>query len=432
MTTTANVTPSADSRITVLFMQTQTYFGADSQIHASIARHLDREHFRVIVACNRGDASGSAALEQFRAIPDVEVIPTDFGPSRADASGFRLAVEAIRRLPFIWGLARLARFARRSGVDIVHGTEKPRDVLYGYLIARACGAKVITQLHVKVEDWIKPMTRRIMSRDDGLIGVSRFVADSAVEMGYRADRVYSVMNALELDRWQPDVVDGAGVRSELGLPEGIPLVGIVARVFPWKGHETLIRALAIVRDRGLPFHLLIVGDDDPRATPDGGSYSSQLRELVSDLKLGPQVTFTGFRSDVPELMAALDVFAMPSFEEPFGMVYLESLAMRTPVVASRSGGVVEFIEDGVTGLLSHPEDVGELADDLARLIADPALRAQIGEAGREMVLSAYASPRMAHDTERVYRRILAAESRVIRRRARQNRDRPPSAAITPE
>ena len=145
MTTTANVTPSADSRITVLFMQTQTYFGADSQIHASIARHLDREHFRVIVACNRGDASGSAALEQFRAIPDVEVIPTDFGPSRADASGFRLAVEAIRRLPFIWGLARLARFARRSGVDIVHGTEKPRDVLYGYLIARACGRRPLSR-----------------------------------------------------------------------------------------------------------------------------------------------------------------------------------------------------------------------------------------------------------------------------------------------
>lgn len=405
MTTSSN-NGEPRKRITVLFVQTQSYFGADSQIHASIAEHLDRDRFHVIVACNDGAGGASPALDRFSQIPNTEVIPLDFGPSRGDATAGRFALEALRRLPFVWGLVRLARIARARQVDVVHGTEKPRDVLYGYLIGKACGAKTITQLHVKVEDWIKPLTRRVMGHNDALVGVSRFVAQSALDMGYRPERINHVLNALEIDRWQPDHIDVRRLRDEFGVDDDTALLAIIARVFPWKGHEKLIRALALVRDRGLSFRLLVVGDDDPRATPGGGAYSADLRRLVTDLGLADHVLFTGFRTDVPALMASIDVLAMPSFEEPFGMVYLEALAMRTPVVALRSGGVVEFIEHGVTGLLSDPDDSAGLADNLASLIADRDLRRRIGENGRQMVLRDFASPRMARDMEAVYRSIL--------------------------
>jgi glycosyltransferase involved in cell wall biosynthesis len=393
-------------RITVLFMQTQTFFGADSQIHASIAEHLDRNRFRVIVACNDDAGRGSQALEQFRRIPDTDIVPMDFGPSRGDGGMIRFALTAIRGLPFVWRLVRLMRYARAQGVDVVHGTEKPRDVLYGFLVGRACGARTLTQLHVKVEDWIRPLTRRLMRHDDALVGVSRFVSRSAVDMGYRPERIHTVLNALEVERWQPGTVDGTTVRSDLDIADDVALIAIVARVFPWKGHERLIRALAAVRQRGHKFHLLIVGDDDPRATPDGGVYSSQLRGVVAELDMTDVVTFTGFRSDVPALMSAIDVFAMPSYEEPFGMVYLEAMALEKPVVGLRSGGVVEFVHEGVTGLLSDPDDELGLADNLAALIADPELRCRMGTAGRETVLARFSSPRMAQDMAAVYENVV--------------------------
>ena len=393
-------------RITVLFMQTQTFFGADSQIHASIAEHLDRKQFRVIVACNDGAGGGSAALEEFRRIPDTDVVALDFGPSRGDDGMIRFALRAIRGLPFVWRLVGLMRYARAQGVDVVHGTEKPRDVLYGYLVGRACGARALTQLHVKVEDWIRPSTRRVMRHDDALVGVSRFVSRSAVDMGYRPERIHTVLNALEVERWRPDTVDGTPVRKELDIADDVALIAIVARVFPWKGHERLVRALAAVGQRGLRFHLLIVGDDDPRATPDGGVYSSHLRRVVAELDMTDVVTFTGFRSDVPALRSAIDVFAMPSYEEPFGMVYLEAMAMEKPVVGLRSGGVVEFVDEGVTGLLSDPDDEVGLADNLSALIADPELRRRMGRAGRETVLARFSSPRMARDMTTVYEHIV--------------------------
>jgi glycosyltransferase involved in cell wall biosynthesis len=127
---------------------------------------------------------------------------------------------------------------------------------------------------------------------------------------------------------------------------------------------------------------------------------------VSDLELVDHVTFTGYRFDVPAIMAGIDVFAMPSYEEPFGMVYLEAMAVRKPVVGSRSGGVVEFIQEGVTGLLSDPDDEVGLADNLAILLADPDLRARMGSAGREAVLDGFTSSRMSEDMEAVYRNML--------------------------
>jgi glycosyltransferase involved in cell wall biosynthesis len=389
-------------------MQAQTYFGADSQIHASIARHLDPERFRVIVACNRGVGSGSPALDAFSGIPGVLVIPTDFGPSRGDArSKLELALITLRRLPHLWSLARLAWFARTNRVDIVHGTEKPRDVISGFLVGRFAGAKTLTHVHIKMENWIHPLARWVMHRNDALVGVSAFVAQSAVNLGYPPTQIHHVLNGLEVERWNPDDVQCDYVRNAFGVADDVALIAIIARVFPWKGHEQLVRALARVRDQQLAFHLLIVGEDDTRATAGNVSHLERLRRVVDELDLGDHVTFTGFRADVPQLMKAIDVFAMPTYEEPFGMVFLEALAMRTPVVSLRSGGVVEFIDENVTGLLSDPYDEDQLVENLARLISDPDLRLRMGKAGRETVLSRHTSARMAADMADVYRTVLA-------------------------
>src|SRR3989442_221995 len=141
-----------------------------------------------------------------------------------------------------------------------------------------------------------------------------------------------------------------------------------------------VRSRAVLRAEFPALRLLVVGEDYRLA--DGESYLEQLKSLVRDLGVEEHVIFTGHRSDMPDLMAACDVFALPSFEEPFGLVFAEAMAMKRPVVALTNGGTPEVVEHGKCGLLSPPGDVDALAANLLRLLGDPALRTQFGEYGR--------------------------------------------------
>jgi glycosyltransferase involved in cell wall biosynthesis len=149
-----------------------------------------------------------------------------------------------------------------------------------------------------------------------------------------------------------------------------------------------------------------VGEDDSRANPGGGSFLAELEALVARKGMTGKVTFTGFRCDIPRLMSAFDIYAMPSYEEPLGMVYLEAMALGKPVVAYHSGGVPEVVEDQITGLLTEPYQIATLAQSLRTLALDPILRQKMGAAGRERVLRESTPERMCTRMELVYRAIL--------------------------
>jgi len=393
-------------KINVLFMQSQHYFGSDSMIHSLIMRHLDRSRVSVHVACNVGSMDDkSPSFRALEAIPDVLLRPTEFGPSVNGQTRSRVARDFLRAPPTLLSLTSLAAYAKKHQIDVVHGTEKPRDAFYGLLIGRLVGARCITYLHVKVEDWISPLVRWAMKHDDALIGVSRFVAESAIAKGYPAEKTHHVLNALDTSRWN-EAVDGSAVRAELGIAPHVPLMAIISRLFPWKGHTDLLKALPKVKESVPEFKLLIVGEDDPRATPGGGSYMAELEALTRELGLLDQVVFTGFRSDIPQLLAASDVFAMPTFEEPCAVAFLEAMPMRKPIVALDSGGTPELVERGRAGLLSPPGDIDALAANLVAVLRDPDLRARMGEHGRQRVQDFLNPRRLANEIEQVYRRVL--------------------------
>jgi glycosyltransferase involved in cell wall biosynthesis len=138
------------------------------------------------------------------------------------------------------------------------------------------------------------------------------------------------------------------------------------------------------------------------------SFMAELKELARELALLDHVVFTGHRSDMPALLAAADVFALPSFEEPFGLVFLEAMAMKKPVAALDNGGTPEVVEHGKSGLLSPPHDVPALAENLLTLLRDPGLRARMGEYGRRQVEARFTPDRMARDAEEVYDELVRA------------------------
>jgi glycosyltransferase involved in cell wall biosynthesis len=194
------------------------------------------------------------------------------------------------------------------------------------------------------------------------------------------------------------------VRAELGFTDEHLVVGIVGRVTPAKGHREFLEMAAHLAGPFPNARFLIVGEAT-RGEEDEG------RAILDGLATGPlreRVTVTGFRSDVPDLLAGLDVFAFPSHNEAFGLALIEAMAAGLPTVSSDCDGVLDIVVEGQTGLMVAPKDGARLADATARLLEDAALRERMGHAGRERVLAHFTEEQMAAAMDRLYVEALAA------------------------
>jgi glycosyltransferase involved in cell wall biosynthesis len=177
--------------------------------------------------------------------------------------------------------------------------------------------------------------------------------------------------------WGGDGEAGGGaarVRAELGIPEGVPVVGNIANFKAAKDHATLLRAAAKVRGELPEVRFVLVGQ---------GPLEPQARRLAAELGLDGTVVFAGFRTDAPKLAAAFDVFALSSTYEGLPIALIEAMALGRPAVVTGVGGTPEVVEDGAQGVVVPPRDPGALAGGLLRLLGDTGLRAKMGAMARE-------------------------------------------------
>ena len=390
---------STDKRTRVLFVNSALLAGADTWIHFLLLRNLSRSQFELHAAGQAG--STASAFEQLRAIPGIALHPTNFGPSLWRQSNLQKLASIAGALPAAASMAGLVAYIRRHRIEILHSTDRPRDAIACVVLAALTGAKSLIHAHVNYGDWMGRGVTWAFGQADAIVGVSSHTARTFVEAGYRPDRVHAVLNAIEPSHWDPSL-DPAPGRASLGVPDGAPLIVSVARLFPGKGHFELLSALALVKQEFPNLRLAVVGSDYP---PDSGT-TRMLKEHARELGIEENVVFTGQRPDVASLLAACDVFSLPSFEEPFGLVFAEAMAMKRPVVALTNGGTPEVVEHGKCGLLSPPGDIHALAANLLRLLRDPALRTQFGEYGRSRVEQHFTPQRMASDFATLYARML--------------------------
>jgi glycosyltransferase involved in cell wall biosynthesis len=397
---------AANAKVGVLFVGSAILppLGADTQIHVRILEELDRSTHELHAACVR--CSGGAptpTYEALRRIPDLRLVFVNLGPELCVRTRWGKVRGLIATLPAVGSIARLARYTRRNRIDVLHASDRPRDAATCVLLGRLTGAKSVIHCHNAHGVWMSRLLRWALQRADARIAVSDAVAETYLETGHDPATTHTIHNAVDLAGWVP----GRGrdeARSELGIPDGAPVVITVCRLFPSKGTAELIRAVATLRREHPDIRLLVVGRD---LSPDG-SFKRELTRLTTDLDVERNVIFTGHRHDVADLMAASDVFAMPSVWEPFGLVYAEAMAMELPVVALNTGGTPEVVEHARSGLLSEPGNQAKLTENLSRLLRDAELRRQMGAYGRRRVEESFTPDRLAASAASVFRLVASA------------------------
>lgn len=391
-------------KIGVMFVHAQEEFGADAAVHADIMRGLDRARFEVHVACTAGTGGVEPLpLRIMRSIPELRVRPTHFLPwAGRDLSKLRTTLPALSAVPKdFWDLRR---YVKANRIRIIHSTDRPRNAAYSVALGKLTGVKSIVHVHVKWSQDYSRAARWSVEQADAIFSISQYVTRSVIDMGRRPQDVHTVLNAIDPTRWDPSL-DGASLRRELGIPLEVPLLASVSRLFSWKGQRELLRAFALSRAEFPELRLMIVGED---TSGSGGAYLRELHDLATELGVSDAVTFTGGRSDIPRVMAACDIFTLPSFEEPFGLVFLEAMAMARPVVAIDNGGTPEVVDHEGSGLLSPPWDVAALSANISRLVRDPELRRRLGQHGRERVLRQFNLQRMAREAAEAYEAVLGS------------------------
>mgnify|MGYP002378686985 FL=1 len=213
------------------------------------------------------------------------------------------------------------------------------------------------------------------------------------------ERIQVLYPGINTQRFSP-AVDGSPIRQQYGIAPDAPLVAMLARFQNVKGHDVFQAMARRVVEAVPDARFLVAGENTQNAA--GDAYRSGiLAAHQTDPLLRDSLVYAGFRSDTERVMAAADVIVCASDFESYGMVHVEAMASGKPVVSSNQGGPSETVVDGVTGYLVPPRDPDALAENVVRLLRDPALRARLGQAGRlrvETRFAAEATARLFTDT----------------------------------
>lgn len=365
----------------VMFLQTDMRIGGAEMVTANIIRRLDRELFAPELCCLKD--RGALGEELAHEIP----LHHNLLFSKYD---FRV-------------LYRLTGLLQEREIDAVITVGAGDKMFWGRLAARRAGVPVIlSALHsTGWPDSVGRMNRMLTPLTDAFIAV----ADShgeflAKNLRISRDRVAVIPNGVDTQKFAP-APDVTTIRHNLGIGPTDPVVGIIAALRPEKNHELFLEMASRVVQVLPTSKFLIVGDGPKR---------SELEARANELKIHDNVLFVGSRSDVPQLLAAIDVFALTSHIEANPISILEAMSVGKPVVATNVGSIHEAVAEGRTGHLVTPGDAYQFADRVTRLLNAPLTRQTMGAIAREMVTHRWSMETMVGGYEHLIETIYARKT----------------------
>jgi L-malate glycosyltransferase len=339
-----------------------------------------------------------------------QIRPTIFCLDAIGTLGERLRAEGVevvclgRRPGRDWRVAwRLARAVRARGIEVLHAHQYT-PFFYAALARLLCWRRpriIFTEHGRHYPDVVAPR-RRLANRlffdrlADAINAVCAFSAGSLSRIdGFRGDRIEVIENGIDVSRYGP-VADRTALRQQLGLDPARRYVANIARFHPVKDQAMLLRAFREVAAARPDVDLLLVGD---------GRLRPELEKLVRELGIEPRVRFLGVRFDVPDILRAIDVFALTSVSEAASLTLLEAMASALPVVVTEVGGNPEMVRHKSEGLLVPRGDAGAAAAALLHLLDNPAAAAAMGAASHARVLERYRLEQTIEAYFRLYQRL---------------------------
>ncbi|HKM89470.1 MAG TPA: glycosyltransferase family 4 protein [Candidatus Acidoferrales bacterium] len=358
---------AANRPLRVLFADSQTELSGAGFALLTMLEHLDRGELAPFYV--------SLARERPEIWPRVESI--GIPAFHVPAGRFRKLGRSAR------AMYALRKLIRNQEIDVVLANSG-HPLLYARPASLATGRPCVWWVHgyVPVEaGGDEPIARaqRLLSAD-ALFAVSEYTAGLLARDFTRGPAIRVVRNGIDLNRFRPDPEARARVRREEGIPEGEPVIGIFGRLYRGKGQHVFLRAAALLAGRGVRFTAVVVGGTLHGIEPE---YAQEIERLAAASSLAGRVRFLGNRNNPQDWMNACDVVVCASIEpEGWGLVVAEAMACGRAVLAAAPGGPLEMIDHKRTGWLAAPGDEVALAAWLEILLANPALRAELGEAAR--------------------------------------------------
>lgn len=375
--------------VKIVYLIRKTSGGMQTHINGLLSE-LDRSKYEPFVISPKTPKLFSFLDKAGIAYSEIDM--ADSISPKADFVAARLVAKQLRRF--------------RPQILHIHGN---KAAMIGWLATRLWPVRhVITTVHNFPSNLDPASRHHAMAKQTNRIvfnGAKRLIAVSTElkrclekDIGINARKITVIPNGIDIARWEAyRNTDCLDVSRSLGLPDDAILIGVVGRLVPFKGHRVLLKSMRQVIGSHPNAYLLVVGD---------GPLREKLEEQVKELGISQNVRFLGFIDEPGRYMAALDLFVLPSVNEPFGIVLLEAMAMGLPVVSTRAGGVPDIIEDGVTGLLAEPGDEKSLASAIEKVLDDKKLRKSLAQNGEREVCDRFTVKAMADKTFGVYEELL--------------------------
>jgi len=301
----------------------------------------------------------------------------------------------------LFSARRLASVIDADGWQLVNA-HTPPDYMFAALARRLSSSKprLVLTRHILLPLGNSVFHKWTLSSADGFIAVSDAVKETLTNHPFiDASKVRTIWNGIDTERFVPQGT--RLLREQLGVGENERLVGILGETSPHKGQEVFVKAALLLLQAGHEAKFVVAGPTKPRNRP----YLRRLRSMAKDSGRSSQIHFAGRISDMPDAMRSLDVMALASDAEPFGLVTVEAMACGCAVVATRSGASSEIITDGRDGILVEPGSHEALANAVGDLLDDETTRTRLGRRARETALQKFALKRNIDEVERLYREL---------------------------
>ena len=391
--------------VRVLHIITRLIVGGAQENTLLSVEGLDRlEEYEVVLVTGVDNGPEGDLLERARRTTRLVIVP-ELGRS-------------INPLSDVAAFFKLYRLIRRGRYHIVHTHSSKAGVL-GRLAARLAGTPIVVHtLHSLVfhdyQPWLVnrlwwAVKKLCAPLTDHFISVSSVISQKAIAAGIaRPEKFTTIYSGMELDWFLDSKVDPAAVRREFGIPADAPVVGKIARLFSLKGHDQLLDAAPEVVRRHPDVRFFLIGD---------GLLYEHLRSRAREAGILDNFVFAGLipRERIPEMIAVMDVVVHTSLREGLARVLPQALAMGKPCVSFDIDGAPEVVIPGETGYLVRPGDARGLADAISELLANPQLRARMGESGRRRVDPAFRAETMVEQIGLVYQSLLSRYARRLSR-----------------